>query len=154
MSDPYRDQIKDCPACKAPLREFQTRLVCDACSGMMLTLADLATGVHDLTSITPTLSYRDEKPGTRECPHCRTAMTTCKLTLGLEDNVEKPRPVLDRCEAHGLWFDNEELAKVFEKVAGKGHGSGEPHKTKSTRDGGDQGRWSAVFKKFGGHGGF
>lgn len=155
MSDPYRDPQLKCPACKATLRAFQTRQVCDACNGIMMSIEDLAQGVHDLTSIVPTFEYKDEQPGARLCPHCSTAMLQCKLRIVLEDEVEKPRPDLDRCTAHGIWFDHEELAKVFEKVTGKGHGSGEAHKTKSRgTDDRDQGRWSAMFKKFGGHGGF
>ena len=52
-------------------------------------------------------------------------------------------------------MDHEELAKVFEKVAGKGHGSGVATKTKG-RDASEArpGGWSAMFKKFGGHGGW
>jgi len=156
VSAPYRDQPLSCPACSAPLRAFRTRHVCDACNGLLLTLEDLAGGIHDLTSITPTFAYRDEQPGERTCPHCRVAMTRCKLTLALEDDVAKPRPELDRCAAHGLWFDAEELAKVFEKVAGKGHGSGVGRKI-SERGGPatDQGRWSAMFKgRSGGWGGW
>ena len=152
---PYRDPERACPACAAPLREFETRLVCDGCMGMMLTLEDLAHGVHDLTSVLPELQYRDETPGNRACPHCAVMMTRCRLILALEDETAKPRLELDRCDHHGIWFDHEELAKVFEKVGGMGHGSGVATKTRS-RDAGDgtQGRWSAMFKKFGGHGGW
>ena len=155
MSDPYRDPELECPACKATLREFQSRQVCDGCDGMLLTLPDLEKAIHDLTSIVPTFEYKDDKIGTRPCPKCRVLMFTCKLRVALEDEIEKPRPELDRCAEHGIWFDGRELAKVFEKVAGKGHGSGEPHKTKSRDSGeGSQGGWSAMFKKFGGHGGW
>lgn len=123
---------------------------------MMLTLEDLAGGIHDLTSITPTFAFRDQKPGARGCPHCRAPMTRCKIALALEDDIEKPRPELDLCAEHGIWFDAEELAKVFEKVAGKGHGGGVGRKaTHSVREPGDQGRWSAMFKgRSGGWGGW
>jgi len=156
MADPYRDPTLKCPACDATLRAFLTRQVCDGCDGMLLTLEDLAGGIHDLTSITPTFAYRDEQPGARCCPHCRTAMTRCRLVLTLEEGTEKPRPELDRCPAHGIWFDAEELAKVFEKVAGKGHGGGVGRKI-GERDlpERDQGRWSAMFKgRSGGWGGW
>lgn len=124
MSDPYRDQKLPCPACNAPLRAFQTRLACDACQGMLVTLDDLARAIHEMTSVTPTFELTDAKPGKRACPHCKQAMSTCKIRVVLDDEVEKPRPELDLCEQHGLWFDDEELAKVFEKVAGKGFGGG------------------------------
>lgn len=122
----------------------------------MLTLEDLAGGIHDLTSITPTFAFRDQKPGSRGCPHCRVPMMRCKLALALEDDIEKPRPELDLCAEHGIWFDAEELAKVFEKVAGKGHGGGVGRKAPhGVREPGDQGRWSAMFKgRSGGWGGW
>jgi Zn-finger nucleic acid-binding protein len=155
VADPYRDPGLECPACKATLREFQTRQLCDGCDGMLLTLADLAGAIHDLTSITPTFEYKDEVPGKRPCPKCRVSMTTCRLRIVLEDEIEKPRPELDRCAEHGIWFDGEELAKVFEKVAGKGHGSGVGRKSTGDARGIDvsQGRWSAMFKGFGRWGG-
>ena len=124
MSDPYRDKRLSCPACNSPLREFRTRYACDSCDGMMLTLPDLAQAIHDLTSVMPAFEYRDAKPGKRSCPHCATTMSTCKLTLVLESEEIEPKPVLDRCDAHGIWFDGEELAGVFEKIATKGYGGG------------------------------
>jgi Zn-finger nucleic acid-binding protein len=156
MSDPYRDQNLTCPACNATLREFQTREVCDGCQGMMLTLPDLAHAIFDLTSITPTFEYANEAVGKRACPKCRAPMTTCHLRVLLEDEIEKPRPELDRCGEHGIWFDGEELAKVFEKVAGKGYGSGVGRKASHApgHAAGSQGGWSAMFQKFGGRGGF
>ncbi len=123
MNDPYRDRRLMCPACQAPLREYRGRQVCDACDGMMLALPDLARAIFDMTSVEPTFEYHDENPGKRACPHCAAAMTTCKLRVVVEDEIAKPRPVLDRCAAHGIWFDGEELAKVFQKLAGMGHGS-------------------------------
>ncbi|MBA3454466.1 MAG: hypothetical protein H0T42_15355 [Deltaproteobacteria bacterium] len=91
---------------------------------MLLTLVDLSGAIHDMTSVVPSFEYKDEKPGKRPCPKCRTLMTTCRLVLSLDDEIEKPRPELDRCAEHGIWFDGEELAKVFQKVAGKGFGGG------------------------------
>lgn len=124
MSDPYRDRRLTCPACGATLREFRTRQVCDACDGMLLTLPDLAAAVHDLTSIEPTFEFRDEAPGKRACPDCAAPMSTCKLRIVLDTELADPKPALDRCTEHGLWFDGEELAGVFQKVTGKGFGGG------------------------------
>lgn len=156
MSEPYRDRHLACPACNAPLREFRTRQVCDVCAGMMVTFTDLAGAVHDLTSIVPTFAYANDAPGTRPCPHCAAPMIRCHLRVLLESEMEKPRPELDRCDEHGIWFDADELAGVFEKVAGKGHGAGVVSKAahSSRVSVGGQDGWSAVFKKFGGRGGF
>jgi hypothetical protein len=91
---------------------------------MLLALPDLAQAVHDLTSIEATFEFRDEQPGKRACPRCATRMATCKLRIVLDSELEDPKPVLDRCAEHGLWFDGEELAAVFQRVTGKGFGGG------------------------------
>jgi len=155
MADPYRDPELSCPACTKPLRTFRDRLICDACDGIMLSLADLSGAIFDMTSIEPTFEWAHEAAGERTCPHCRLAMTTCKLVIHLEEDIEKPKPELDRCGVHGLWFDHEELAKVIEKVATKGYGGGVGRKAK-IRNGvvATDSRWSAMFPKFGGRGGF
>lgn len=100
----------------------------------MLSLDDLRGAIAELTGLEPTLSYRKEAPGKRSCPHCATAMTTAKLVIELEGaRPVKPDPELDCCAAHGLWFDESELAIVLEPVAGKGFGGGRAHTT-SVRD--------------------
>ena len=155
MTDPYRDQTYPCPACQKPLRPHLTRFVCDACNGMFLPLADLGGAIHDMTSIDPTFEFAHEKPGKRACPQCAQAMTTCKLVISLDGHVEHPHPELDHCAAHGLWFDEQELAQVFEKVATKGFGGGAGRKIGHVRGyQGSQHGWSAMFKYFGGRGGF
>jgi Zn-finger nucleic acid-binding protein len=157
MTEPYRDRHLTCPACKAALREFKTRQVCDACDGMMVTQADLAAAIHDLTSITPTFEFTDGKLGARRCPHCAAPMTQCKVRVVVDDEVEKTRPELDLCGEHGIWFDADELAKVFEKVAGKGFGGGAGRKSGAGHAVGErsQGGWSAMFKgRSGGWGGW
>lgn len=122
--DPYRAAHERCPACRQGLRKHQTRLICDGCGGMMVPMADLATAIVEMTSLEPAFEVTDEVPGTRTCPLCTTVMTECKLRIVLGDELAKPRPTLDRCGQHGLWFDDAELAAVFEKVAGKGLGGG------------------------------
>lgn len=154
MPDPYRDSTHLCPACRQPLRSYLTRLLCDACNGIFMPLADLGAGIHDMTSIDPTFTFEHEQPGKRLCPHCAQAMSTCKLLVGLDGHVEHPHPELDHCAAHGLWFDDQELAKVFEKVATKGFGGGVGRKASTKDRPADQGGWSAMFKYFGGRGGF
>jgi Zn-finger nucleic acid-binding protein len=123
--EPYRDAHRTCPRCNAALREFHDRLICDTCGGVMLSTDDLRAAIADLTGLEPMLSYRSEAPGERLCPHCARPMTTAKLTLELEGTRPvKPKTELDRCAAHGLWFDDTELALVLEPVAGKGFGGG------------------------------
>jgi len=116
MTDP-----KPCPACQSELRVFETRLACDRCQGAMVPIEDLRLAIQQLTSIAPALELVDEEAGSRACPWCAQAMTRLKIRVVLEDEVAKPRPELDRCAEHGIWFDGEELAKVFEKSLAKIH---------------------------------
>jgi hypothetical protein len=124
MADPYRDKDRPCPACNAPLRTFRTRLVCDACQGMFAPIDDLATAIEDLTGVPPVFTFEGEATGKRACPECAHPMTTFHLHVALDGEVVKPRPELDRCATHGIWFDAEELAVVFEKARAKHPGGG------------------------------
>lgn len=124
MTDPYRHALRSCPACNRALREFHKRLVCDDCDGMFLLLEDLTEQIRQLTGVVPALTYVGEAAGTRPCPHCALAMSTCTLELAIDHETVRPKPTLDRCGHHGIWFDGEELAAVFQKVIGKGPGGG------------------------------
>jgi len=125
MATPYRDQDLTCPACNQPLRAFRTRFVCDACQGMFVTLADLTEALVELTGQAPTLELVDDKGGSRQCPKCQATLKRCHLRVVLGDEVAKPRPELDRCDEHGIWFDKDEMAAVFEKAYAKvGHQGG------------------------------
>jgi hypothetical protein len=86
----------------------------------MITLADLVNAIAEISGIgDPKIELVDEKPGTRTCPRCPTTMTTLKVRATIYEQPVKPRPQLDRCADHGIWFDRDELAKVFEKVHAK-----------------------------------
>ncbi len=151
MTDPYRDPDRPCPACDQPLRLYQTRLVCDACHGIMCTLEDLAAAIYDLTSLTPQFAWKHEQPGLRTCPQCHAVMTRCKIIIELDGAREHPKPLLERCPTHGVWFDHDQLAMVIEKVATKGFG-GAIGRTAKPREGSpiDPGNWKLTFKNRGG----
>ena len=119
MTEPYREQPEICPACGATLRDYRGRLACDRCEGIMMSQDDLKAGIAQLVGIEPSLEIVREAPGKRACPQCREAMTTCHIRVMLDEELAKPRPTLDRCSAHGLWFDGKELSAVFEKCMAK-----------------------------------
>src|SRR5688572_32152078 len=99
MSEPYQDLSLRCPACPATaLREFHSRLCCDSCEGIQLSIDELSRAIHDLTSFEPTYTFVDPEPGSRLCPRCGAAMTTCRLHVTLDGKLAKSRPKLDRCE--------------------------------------------------------
>jgi Zn-finger nucleic acid-binding protein len=64
-------------------------------------------------------------------------MTACHLAVALGHRHPRLPPELDRCDAHGVWFDELELAKIFEllhlAVSGASFGHGKPLFTGRTK---------------------
>jgi hypothetical protein len=118
MTAPYRDADFRCPACSSGLRPFHQRLCCDDCRGIMLQLTDFQTAIAAMTAIAPRLEFIDAKAGTRPCPHCRLPMTTCRVQITLDDNHVTARATIDRCDQHGIWFDDSELSQVLDLTVG------------------------------------
>ena len=113
-----RDEIADCPRCQRGLEVAGDRLVCAGCRGQLVTEAELQhlvagmlTKLHaDLREPQP-LPFADAERRPQDpdvtCPRCTTVMTRHLLyTL----------PV-DRCSAHGVWFDGTELESALNKAA-------------------------------------
>ena len=124
MTDPYRDPHRACPACNVPLRAFRARLVCDRCEGILAPIEDLVRAIEDITGVPPVFDFHGETAGKRACPECAGSMRTFKLRIHLEGELAKASPVLDRCDVHGIWFDRDELAAVFEVCRAKHPGGG------------------------------
>jgi Zn-finger nucleic acid-binding protein len=103
-----------CPVCKTALRDFHGRLVCDACSGMMLATDDLGRAIEEESGgIEPTIHFIDHGRGDRSCPRCTVVMLPCRLDIAISNRHPKLETKLDRCPEHGVWFDANELASVF-----------------------------------------
>src|SRR5215217_6711075 len=102
MPEPFRGPAFECPACGASLREFQHRLVCDGCGGMLIGVADLTSAIADLTADARGVQLHDEEKTQKACPRCHGQLVQCKLAIigyfELED-------VFKRCERDGVWFD-------------------------------------------------
>ena len=96
------------------MRAFYKRLCCDACTGIFIAVDDLRSALNDHASGVGTLAFRDAGVGKRACPRCRAPMTTCRLVATFDTDSALPAPELDRCVAHGVWFDVDELANVLE----------------------------------------
>lgn len=129
MTDAYRHGPDSCPECGIALRAFAKRLCCDRCEGMYLAAADLAHAIDELVRVEPVIAFAHDRAGTRPCPICEAAMTTCRLSLAMLDKVVEPEVDLDRCADHGLWFGSEKLAEVFvavERVFGSHGGASGP----------------------------
>jgi Zn-finger nucleic acid-binding protein len=114
----------DCANCKKPMITAELESVeidfCSGCGGIWLDrgeleslLADEAHARRVVTSFT-TVADCPEKP--RKCPICRKDMDKVNAAAG--DDIT----LLDRCPAHGLWFDRGELKHVLENATLDHHG--------------------------------
>ena len=96
--DPYRDELATCPACAAPLRRFGERLVCDACTGIFLDVADFTRSLVDLTQDVVAIAFTHDTASTRACPRCATPMTRGRLEATVGTKCVRVRGNdLDRC---------------------------------------------------------
>jgi uncharacterized protein len=109
----------DCPVCREPLvvaeREGIELDACPWCHGLWFDAGELGLLAERMGR---TLQVAEsgvmerattaEKP--RACPRCDRPME--KVWLGTA-----PRVLLDRCPAHGLWFDHGELGSLIGQMA-------------------------------------
>jgi Zn-finger nucleic acid-binding protein len=120
--DPFRTAGFRCPSCEGgpPLREYQSRLCCDECRGMLIDEQDFVASCADLYVGELVLHTEDEKPTDRFCPRCERTLARSKLTLM---PVEIELDVM-RCTADGLWLSGVQLSRTFAVIARKGGGHG------------------------------
>ena len=125
-----RDEYATCPRCGAALDLQGKRLVCTEGCGVLVTEDELRTLVRDMYGVKPqkAIELVFEPPQApepvRTCPSCTTGMAKHVLyTIQV-----------DRCSAHGVWFDRDELAAVLAKV-GEQHGESVTLREKLTAGG-------------------
>ena len=117
MSDAYRTSGFVCPTCpNSALREFQTRLVCDECNGMLITADDLVASVQELDGSSDGLEVLHEQPAKAACPRCHGPMSSCGLRLG---TLGIPGTFL-HCAHDGIWFPRDAMTAVFARVSRRG----------------------------------
>jgi Zn-finger nucleic acid-binding protein len=73
------------------------------CGGTWLSEAKLVEMAQDIKGSMVALPWEKRDGKSRACPECKTEMLTVRL--GSVD--------LDRCTAHGIWFDADELQRVL-----------------------------------------
>jgi Zn-finger nucleic acid-binding protein len=101
----YRDEREKCPRCSAELVDAGSVRGCAACGGQWVraeVLQDMTTTMQ-ITARPIRMQWRRDQHETLSCPTCGEAMEMWKL-------YEVP---IDRCQRHGLWFDNGELMMVL-----------------------------------------
>ena len=111
-----RDDFPTCPVDGSALdpTEDGSRHCCGTCKGVQISepsvIALLGEIVEEKAPKTLVFEPPKEAEPIRTCPHCATQMSKHVLyTIQI-----------DRCEAHGLWFDGEELARVLERASVEG----------------------------------
>jgi Zn-finger nucleic acid-binding protein len=104
----YRESLRPdgiCPLCKRALNPLEIAgnkyETCHGCRGSWVELATLTKMWDQMASLAqlPAFVARTGGAGPRPCPTCRQLMDRVALKL----------VPLDRCEAHGIWFDHLEL---------------------------------------------
>ncbi len=119
MTDAYRTSGFRCPSCEdAPLREFGDRLVCDECSGMLLTDDDFAASIQEITKEPVPVVASDPQDSDRACPRCTRAMSSVELKAG----DFKMRGRFMRCDRDGTWLSRDALSSVFARASRKMRG--------------------------------
>ena len=131
----------DCPVCKVPMKQIllkQTPLQeCQRCFGLWVDAKafericadrerqadalDADNGDVDPVTHAPRRRAPKMVPQSvryRPCPRCGQLMN--RFNFGRVSGI-----VIDKCAGHGIWFDRDELAKVFQKAYAKvGHQGG------------------------------
>ena len=96
-----------CPACKTPLAALGDRYGCESCGGLFVETKALAQMIEEMTAQPWLPTAPSEAMSARVCPACAIAMTSEAI-----DDV-----ALDRCTAHGYWFDAGELEATLQTAA-------------------------------------
>ncbi len=133
--EPYRVSGFRCPTCpETPLREFQDRLICNECHGIMLDEKDYVASCADLGARAFTLERTNETPTTTGCPRCERAMTSVHTVLA---PIKVSADVL-RCERDGLWLAGGQITRVFALVSRRTGSQGGAYYSQTGRIGLDE----------------
>lgn len=111
-------QIGICPLCDRALRSgtgggFQFG-ACATCGGRWVDEGTLAEMRRQMKVGIEAIRWEPctTEAVTRACPRCREPMRKMQIA-GLVTVAEERLVPLDRCEAHGVWFDRAELEAVL-----------------------------------------
>ncbi len=104
----HRERRLGCPSCKESALEFEgDRWGCAACAGSFVENAALAAMVEEMSKQPWHVPVVSGAPGERACPLCASAMIVEVLEA----------VTVDRCAAHGVWFDESELADALQHAS-------------------------------------
>ena len=97
----------NCPTCNGSLHQAGRTYKCDRCDGAWVKADVLLPLLEQSASALVELPWQPNVENhVRPCPECGTTMQTVKLGT----------VALDRCEPHGVWFDDKELAALLKQA--------------------------------------
>jgi Zn-finger nucleic acid-binding protein len=99
----HKDVKLDCPACRVPLAYHGDRWACGTCRGLFVENEALVALVREMALAPWELPALAGRPGDRACPICKTP-----LIVEVLEGV-----TIDRCDVHGVWFDDRELEQAL-----------------------------------------
>ncbi len=112
-----------CPSCTAVLHQAGRTFKCEQCDGAWIKGEVIVPLLEERASTLVELPWEPNREDhVRACPECSTSMQTVKLGT----------VALDRCEAHGVWFDSHELADLLKQAKNfraDPHAHGHEHKS-------------------------
>ena len=92
-----------CPACQVPLAYQGDRWACSTCRGLFVENEAIVALIREMALSPWELPPGAGKPGERACPICKTPLIVERL-----EGV-----TVDRCDVHGVWFDEHELEQAL-----------------------------------------
>jgi Zn-finger nucleic acid-binding protein len=103
-----------CPACQVPLDYQGDRWACATCRGLFVENEALVALIREMALSPWELPAGAGKPGERACPICKTPLVVERLEGA----------TIDRCDLHGVWFDEHELEQALHHAGTPSSGLG------------------------------
>ena len=111
----HKDRRLGCPSCKETALAYQgDRWACATCAGAFVENAALAAMIVEMSQQPWDAPAVSGAPGDRACPICKTPMIVEVLEA----------VTIDRCGAHGVWFDDTELQAALHHASTEALGLG------------------------------
>lgn len=111
----HKDRRLGCPSCEETALDYAgDRWTCATCAGSFVENAALAAMIMEMSHQPWNVPPVSGAPGERACPICNAAMLVEVLEA----------VTIDRCVAHGVWFDDTELQTALHHVSGDPQGIG------------------------------
>jgi Zn-finger nucleic acid-binding protein len=110
----HKDLALMCPACTTALAYHGDRWTCASCHGVFVENEALAAMVSEMALAPWSLPATTGHAGDRACPICEAPMAA--------EPVEGV--AIDRCDMHGVWFDDHKLQQALLHASTPPHGVG------------------------------